>query len=67
MPSLLLINVAKQTCRSLVFIIERTDDEALFNTCKATITHLCNSFNITVLGSLPNYGNRVVPRNIVES
>lgn len=58
MQSILLTSTAKQTCNSLVFIAEKTDDEVLFNICMETIIHLCKSFDITAFGSLPQYCNR---------
>jgi len=57
------ISAAKDACKSLVFIAERTDDEALQNTCMETIKHLCKSFDITIFGSLPDYSNGRLPRS----
>ena len=61
MKSFLVTDTAKQACKALCFIAEKIEDENLFNTCIQTITHLCESFDITIFGSLPDYSNRSVP------
>ena len=62
--SLFVTSTAKAACKYLVLIAERTDDEALSNTCTETITRLCESFDIAVFGSLPDHSNRSIPRGI---
>lgn len=49
----MVVSAARQACRELAYIMEKTDDQQLRETLRAAIGAMCAKFQITAFGSLP--------------